>query len=161
MGSNFEMPFCRLGTTTDRWANDTCCQAHPPNKPARPPPRTKQEQQQQQHFFGPMVITRSKCPHSVMSRTPRQSIKTPVRNGTGGRDPRRLGRVGGRSWKGKGRGLSLTKKNDPTTTRNEEAETVQVEAAVVETVQVEAAVLPLLEEDNPRTPCGRNAIHAG
>jgi hypothetical protein len=55
----------------------------------------------------------------------------------------------------------LTKKNNPTTTRNEEAETVQVEAAVVETVQVEAAVLPLLEEDNPRTPCGRNAIHAG
>jgi hypothetical protein len=51
----------------------------------------------------------------------------------------------------------LTKKNEPTTTRNEQAETVQVEAAVVETVQVEAAVLPL-EEDNPRTPFGRNAI---
>jgi hypothetical protein len=40
----------------------------------------------------------------------------------------------------------LVTRNEPTTTRNQEAETVQAEAAV-ETVQVEAAILPL-EEDN-------------
>jgi hypothetical protein len=37
----------------------------------------------------------------------------------------------------------LVTRNEPTTTRNEEVETVQEVEAAVETVQVEAAVLPL------------------
>jgi hypothetical protein len=93
-----------------------------------------------------MVITRSQCPHSVASRT-RQSIKLPVRNATGGRDPGRLGRGGLHSGKDQGRGILLATRNEPTTTRNEEVKMIQAEAAV-EMVQVEAAVLPL-EEDNP------------
>jgi hypothetical protein len=149
---------CRFVDLVPRTVGPTI-RAAKPTQQARAAPaanKTRTPTATYHDFLGIMVTTRSKCPQSVASRT-RQSIKTPVRNATGGRDPGRLGSVGGRSRKGEGRGISLTKKNETTATRNEEAETVQVEAAV-ETVQVEAAVLPL-QEDNAdavrtkRHPC--------